>query len=188
MENPAELREYLERVTLDLRKARRRIEDLEKSSRSRSSACPAAIPAASPAPRISGDWSAMPRRDPGRPPRRPRLGPRAPYDPDVEAGADRVTSYAREGGFMADAADFDAAFIERFSGEAAGHGPEQRLLLEASWEALEDAGHRPALAGRDPDRRLCRGDVSGPSARRRGRARAWYFGGVAYTLGLEGRR
>ena len=34
--------------------------------------------------------------------------------------------------------------------------PQQRLLLEVCWEALEDAGHRPRLAARQPDRRVRR--------------------------------
>ena len=39
---------------------------------------------------------------------------------------------------------FDPEFFGISPREALGHDPQQRLLLEVTWEALEDAGHRPS--------------------------------------------
>ncbi|WP_327364780.1 non-ribosomal peptide synthetase/type I polyketide synthase [Streptomyces sp. NBC_01296] len=67
------------------------------------------------------------------------------YDADPAAVG---KSYAQEGGFLDGLEEFDADFFGISRREAVSMDPQQRLVLEASWEALERAGLRPdALAG-----------------------------------------
>ena len=118
------------------------------------------------------------------------------YDPDPEKSG---TMYTREGGFVAGVEMFDAEFFGISRREALSLDPQQRWLLEVSWEALEDAGILPStLAGApvgvfvgvtctDYARRLSKTDLSQIDA---------YFatgnmlnaaaGRISYALGLEG--
>ncbi|WP_374704548.1 beta-ketoacyl synthase N-terminal-like domain-containing protein, partial [Streptomyces sp. NL15-2K] len=59
-------------------------------------------------------------------------------DPDQSG-----TSYTRHGGFLYDAAEFDADFFGINPREALAMDAQQRLVLETSWEALERAGIPP---------------------------------------------
>src|SRR5580658_5856460 len=63
------------------------------------------------------------------------------YDPDPGAAG---KSYCAQGGFLYDAAQFDAGFFGISPREALAMDPQQRLMLEACWEALEHAGIDPA--------------------------------------------
>ncbi|WP_411709003.1 beta-ketoacyl synthase N-terminal-like domain-containing protein [Corynebacterium sp. LaCa116] len=75
---------------------------------------------------------------------RPGTGP-LPVGRWSEYSADPVTSEKMEqqntdGGYLEDIASFDAEFFGLSPLEAANMDPQQRILLEVAWEALEDAG------------------------------------------------
>nr|QDA77044.1 polyketide synthase [Jahnella sp. MSr9139] len=62
------------------------------------------------------------------------------YDPDPRTPGKMST---RWGGFIDGIEGFDASFFALSPREAAEMDPQQRLMLELSWEALEDAGVLP---------------------------------------------
>ncbi|MRH92591.1 SDR family NAD(P)-dependent oxidoreductase [Nocardia sp. SYP-A9097] len=120
-----------------------------------------------------------------------------PADRDWEDAAGR-TGGARRGGFLDGAADFDAEFFGISPREATAMDPQQRILLEIAWEALEHAGIRPdGLRGRragvyvggtameyGPRLHEQVGDTEG--LRLTGTAASVMSGRISYALGLEG--
>ncbi|GAB2720475.1 hypothetical protein GCM10027089_50470 [Nocardia thraciensis] len=103
------------------------------------------------------------------------------YDPNPEAVG---RSSVRAGGFLYDAGDFDPAFFGISPREAAAIDPQQRQLLESSWEALEDARIDP-LSVRGSDTGVFAG-VMYHDYGHRNQLGSVVTGRVAYALGLTG--
>ncbi|MCF3125319.1 SDR family NAD(P)-dependent oxidoreductase [Streptomyces arenae] len=177
------LRDYLKRATTELERSRGRVRELEDQGRE-----PIAI-------------IGMGCRYPG--------GVRTPEDlwTIVDEGIDVVTefpvdrgwdidaiydpepgtpgkSYVRHGGFLHDAAECDPAFFGISPKDAPGTDPQQRMLLETTWEAFERAGIDPQQVKGTPTgvfvglmhHDYVGGTISGSIV----------SGRIAYTLGLEG--
>ncbi|WP_437621817.1 amino acid adenylation domain-containing protein [Sorangium sp. So ce1151] len=117
------------------------------------------------------------------------------YDPDPEAVG---KTYTREGGFLRDIERFDAGFFGISTREARSMDPQQRLVLEASWEAIERAGLLPEslresktgvyIGAMSSDYGFAhRSDLEALDGYQgTGNASSIISGRVAYVLGLQG--
>ena len=118
------------------------------------------------------------------------------FDPDLEADGKMST---RWGGFMSGIDQFDPALFGITPREAATMDPQQRIILEVSWEALERAGYAPdRLAGTSTGVFVgaCNGDYGHMLMNTEletvdmymatGGAHSVISGRIAYVLGLQG--
>ena len=117
------------------------------------------------------------------------------YDPDPEAVGKMTT---RWGAFLPGLEEFEPAFFEISPREAASVDPQERLLLETAWEALESGGFTPdalmgsstgvyvGLCGNEYQARVM-SDTKGVDAYSLlGTAHSTMVGRLSYWLGLKG--
>ncbi|EEP74813.1 polyketide synthase [Micromonospora sp. ATCC 39149] len=177
------LRDYLRRATADLREAKQRLRDSEADATE-----PIAIigmacryPGGVGSPAELWDLLVAERDAIGEFPADRGWDLAGIYHPDPEQPG---RSYVRHGGFLYDAAEFDADFFGISPRDARRADPQQRILLEVAWEAVERAGIDPAALRGTPTgvyAGLMYHDylLGSPGG-------SLVSGQVAYSLGLEG--
>ncbi len=190
MATAEQLRSYLKRVTADLHRARQRLHEFELGD-------PEPIAIVGMACRYPGGvaspedlWSLVDRGGDAITP--------SPSNRGWEAWLGDDGSGVR-GGFLHDAGEFDAPMFGVSPREAIAMDPQQRILLEVTWEALERSGFPPTsmrgtnsgvfvgLMGSDYMGLLDHGkDGAAGDFGLTGLASSVVSGRVSYVLGLEG--
>src|SRR5688572_26390390 len=186
MDNEQKLRDYLRRASTDLQRTKRRLQDIEAAA-----AEPIAVVGIGC--RFPGGvrgpedlWRMVVNGEHGI-----RSFPTdRGWDPEMLA-----LSSSDQGGFLEGAGEFDADFFGISPREALGTNPQQRVLLEVTWEALERAGMDPqslkgsqtaVFAGAmNQDYQLGPGE-GGEGMVLLGSSNSVISGRISYTLGFVG--
>jgi acyl transferase domain-containing protein/SAM-dependent methyltransferase len=123
------------------------------------------------------------------------------WDVDAYYNAERGhegTMYTRAGGFLDDVATFDPGFFGISPREAISMDPQQRLMLEVTWEALEHAGQQDSalrgsrtgvflgLCNSDYSRLVFADPASPDVTAATGNQSSVAAGRISYALGLRG--
>ncbi|MEO3857753.1 SDR family NAD(P)-dependent oxidoreductase [Acrocarpospora sp. B8E8] len=191
MSEDLKLVDYLKSIAADLHETRRRLEEVESGKREPiaivSMACRFPAGVSSP----EGLWRLLIEGEDAISPSPANRG----WDLEGTAGLGGAID---QGGFLADAAEFDAGFFGISPREALAMDPQQRVLLETSWEAIERAGidpvalkgsHTGVFVGTNGQDYMslvmhAQADLQGHGVT--GLAASVLSGRLSYTLGLEG--
>ncbi|TKK75837.1 beta-ketoacyl synthase, partial [Herbidospora galbida] len=142
MGNEEKLRAYLKRVTVELTQTRRLLAAAEDRTHEPIAIIGMACRYPGGGETVEGYWDMLSQGRSGVsevPPSRWNIDDY--YDPDPRTPA---AMYTRHGAFLPEITTWDAEFFGLSPREAVRIDPHHRLLLELTWEGLEDAGASPA--------------------------------------------